>query len=122
MSRRKPQTTNNQPAATSSPLRAAIYLRISTDEEHQPFSLEAQRHRLMDFIPTQPGWRHVETYEDQMSGAKVDRPDLARALRDAQLGRYDVLLVYRVDRFARSLKDLVHLLEELEQAGVAFRS
>src|SRR6266540_4327479 len=47
---------------------------------------------------------------------------LSEALRDARLGLYDVLLVYRVDRFARSLKVLVHLLEELERAGVAFRS
>src|SRR5439155_17658184 len=42
--------------------------------------------------------------------------------RDARLGAFDVLLVYRVDRFARSLKVLVWLLEELEAVGVAFRS
>src|SRR5688572_24136166 len=103
-------------------VRVALYLRISTDEEHQPFSLEAQRLKLGQFVPTQPGWVHVETYEDQVSGAKASRPELDRALRDAKLGRFDVLLVYRVDRFARSLKVLVHLLEELEAAGVAFRS
>ena len=103
-------------------VRVGIYLRISTDEEHQPFSLDAQQHRLKAFISSQPGWAHVETYEDQISGAKADRPALGRALRDARLGRFDVLLVYRVDRFARSLKVLVHLLEELEAAGVAFRS
>ncbi|MGH9023693.1 MAG: hypothetical protein ACRDV9_11455, partial [Acidimicrobiia bacterium] len=40
-------------------VRVGIYLRISTDEEHQPFSLEAQRHRLTSFIPTQPAWTHV---------------------------------------------------------------
>jgi len=103
-------------------VRVGIYVRISTDEEHQPFSLDAQQHRLRAFIASQPGWAHVETYEDQISGAKADRPALGRALRDARLGRFDVLLVYRVDRFARSLKVLVHLLEELETAGVAFRS
>jgi len=103
-------------------VRVAIYERISTDEEHQPFSLEAQDHRLLAFIPTQPGWVHVATYQDQMSGAKASRPDLDRAMRDAALGKFDVLLVYRVDRFARSLKVLVHLLEDLEAVGVAFRS
>jgi len=107
---------------TTTTVRVAIYLRISTDEEHQPFSLDAQQHRLKAFISSQPGWAHVETYEDQISGAKADRPALGRALRDARLGRFDVLLVYRVDRFARSLKVLVHLLEELDTAGVAFRS
>ena len=51
--------------------RVGIYLRISTDEEHQPFSLDAQQHRLKAFISSQPGWAHVETYEDQISGAIV---------------------------------------------------
>ena len=49
-------------------------------------------------------------------------PALTDALRDARLGRHDILLVYRVDRFARSLKVLVGLVEELEAVGVAFRS
>jgi site-specific DNA recombinase len=102
--------------------RVAVYLRISTDEEHQPFSLEAQRHRLGAFIESQPGWRQTAIYEDQVSGAKANRPALDKALADARAGRFDVLLVYRVDRFARSLKVLVGLLEELDHAGVAFRS
>lgn len=115
------RTTGRTPTAEATP-RVALYLRISTDEEHQPFSLEAQEHRLSAFVPTQPGWAHVRTYVDRTSGAHAERPGLSDALRDARLGLYDVLLVYRVDRFARSLKVLVHLLEELDQAGVAFRS
>jgi site-specific DNA recombinase len=103
-------------------LRVAVYLRISTDEEHQPFSLDAQRHRLGAFIESQPGWTQTAVYEDQVSGAKANRPALDKALVDARAGRFDVLLVYRVDRFARSLKVLVGLLEELDRAGVAFRS
>jgi len=104
------------------PTRVACYLRISTDEEHQPFSLGAQEARLAAFVASQPAWEHVKTYTDQFSGASAERPALAEALRDARLGRYDVLLVYRVDRFARSLKVLVGLLEQFEDAGVAFRS
>lgn len=104
-------------------VRVAVYLRISTDEEHQPFSLEGQDHRLRAFIESQPGWTLArKPYVDQMSGAKIERPALQRALRDASLGLYDVLLVYRVDRFARKLSVLVDLLEELDRCGVAFRS
>ncbi len=104
-------------------MRVAVYLRISTDEEHQPFSLEAQEHRLRAFIESQPGWTLArQPYVDQMSGAKIERPALQKALRDAALGLYDVLLVYRVDRFARKLGVLVELLEQLEKSGVAFRS
>lgn len=116
------RATSDAGGLTPTTVRVAIYLRISTDEEHQPFSLEAQEHRLTAFVPTQPGWVHVETYKDQISGAKADRPELNRALLDARLGRYDVLLVYRVDRFARSLKVLVDLLGALDSCGVAFRS
>ena len=108
--------------AGAGPIRVACYLRISTDEDHQPFSLGAQETRLGAFVASQPGWEQVKTYTDQFSGAYAERPALDQALRDARLGRYDILLVYRVDRFARSLKVLVALLEELEQAGVAFRS
>lgn len=104
-------------------VRVAIYLRISTDEEHQPFSLEAQEHRLRAFIESQPGWCLARPpYVDQMSGAYLERPQLQKALRDSALGLYDVLLVYRVDRFARKLSVLVELLEQLDSAGVAFRS
>ena len=104
-------------------VRVALYLRISTDEEHQPFSLEAQEHRLRAFVESQPGWVLARSpYVDQMSGAKIERPALQRALRDASLGLYDVLLVYRVDRFARKLSVLVDLLEQLDNSGVAFRS
>jgi site-specific DNA recombinase len=104
-------------------VRVAVYLRISTDEENQPFSLDAQDHRLRAFIESQPGWTLARNpYVDQMSGAYIDRPQLQRALRDASLGLFDVLLVYRVDRFARKLSALVDLLEQLEASGVAFRS
>ena len=105
------------------PLRVAIYIRISTDEEHQPFSLEAQIAKLSAYITSQPGWEMVgKPYRDEASGATLERPDLQKALAAARAGRFDVLLVYRVDRLARSLRGLVHILDELDQAGVVFRS
>jgi site-specific DNA recombinase len=64
----------------------------------------------------------VACFHDDASGATTHRPDLQRAMAAACAGMFDVLLVYRVDRFSRSLRDTVTLLEELDQAGVAFRS
>ena len=122
MTSRKTTTRSVPNLATKGATRVALYLRISTDEEHQPFSLSAQEHRLAAFVTSQPGWEHVKTYTDQFSGAYAERPALQQALSDARLGLYDILLVYRVDRFARSLKVLVGLLEELDTIGVAFRS
>ena len=104
------------------PRRIAIYTRRSTDDEHQPFSIEAQLAALTSYIKSQPGWTLVLKFSDDASGATTDRPDLQRALRAAKAGRYDVLLVYRVDRFSRRLSDLLDLLHELDDAGVAFCS
>ncbi len=103
-------------------VRVAIYVRRSTDEEHQPFSIEAQDSRLGSYVKSQPGWSLVARFEDDASGAKLDRPGLDNALAAARAGRFDVLLVYRVDRFTRRIRDLVSLLEELDAAGVVFRS
>ena len=52
----------------------------------------------------------------------TERPGLKRALAEARAGRFDLLLVYRVDRFSRSVRGLAQLLEDLDAAGVAFRS
>lgn len=103
-------------------MRAATYTRISTDEAHQPYSLEAQATRLQSYIDSQPDWELVKSFTDQKSGATTDRPGLQRAISEAKAKRFDLLLVYRVDRFARSVRGLAHLLEELDKAGVAFRS
>jgi len=100
----------------------AVYLRRSTDDEHQPFSIDAQQTALEAYVKSQPGWTLVATYSDDASGASAQRPSLQRALRAARAGRYDVLLVYRVDRFSRRLSDLLDLLADLDDAGVSFAS
>ena len=104
------------------PLRIATYTRISTDEDHQPYSLEAQAGRLEKYVASQDGWTLVRRFSDQKSGATLDRPELQRALREAKAGRFDLLLVYRVDRLSRSVRGLAHILEELDAVSVAFRS
>jgi site-specific DNA recombinase len=103
-------------------VRVAIYRRISTDEERQPFSLEAQQERLAAYVAAQSGWVLTRSYSDRMSGKRLDRPGLQQALADARTGRYDLLLVFKVDRLARSTGGLARVLEELDGAGVAFRS
>jgi DNA invertase Pin-like site-specific DNA recombinase len=108
--------------AAEAGVRVAVYIRRSTDEEHQPFSLEAQESKLRAYITPQPGWGLVATFGDDASGATLERPGLRKALAAARAGRFDVLLVYRVDRFTRRIRDLVALLDDLDTAGVAFRS
>ena len=64
--------------AAGTPRRVAIYMRRSTDDEHQPFSLDAQRAALDKYIGSQPGWTIVAEYEDDASGATTDRPGLRK--------------------------------------------
>jgi site-specific DNA recombinase len=103
-------------------VRVAIYVRRSTDDENQPYSIDVQDTRLDAYIASQPNWQLVLRFADDASGASTERKDLQRALAAARAGLYDVLLVYRVDRFSRSLRDTVTLLDELDTAGVTFRS
>jgi DNA invertase Pin-like site-specific DNA recombinase len=61
-----------------------------------------------------------KVYEEAISGGRWHRPELARLLDQLRPG--DVVLVWKLDRLSRSLKDLLHLLERIEAAGVGFRS
>jgi site-specific DNA recombinase len=117
--------TSRQPVAPEGlheDVRVGVYVRRSTDDAHQPYSIEAQDTRLAAYIGSQPGWRQVARFTDDASGATTIRPGLQRALAVARAGGIDVLLVYRVDRLTRSLRDLVTLLDDLDRAGVVFRS
>src|SRR6266508_3573201 len=102
--------------------RDAIYTRISTDEDRQPFSLGVQAERLEAYARSQDGFRIVRRFTDQASGATLDRPGLRRALEEAAAGVYELLLVYRVDRLSRSVRQLAEIGENLDQFGVSLRS
>ncbi|MBI3686100.1 MAG: recombinase family protein [Actinobacteria bacterium] len=125
---RRPRSRRGDPPATPNDTntgtrRVAIYVRRSTDDEHQPFTIDAQLTALTSYVNSQPGWMLAgDPYSDDASGAILDRPGLQRILTAAKAGRFDVLLVYRVDRFSRRLSDLLDLLNELDEAGVAFCS
>ncbi|MBQ1072496.1 recombinase family protein [Micromonospora sp. C31] len=118
--RRAPTTT--QPDTSTGPCRVCIYIRRSTDDEHQPFSLLAQRTALRRYVDNNPGWVIVCEFEDDASGATTERPGLKKALDAAKAGLYDVLLVYRVDRFSRSLAHFVDLAATLDAANVRVAS
>src|SRR5262245_45834431 len=85
------------------------YARVSTDGQSLA-SQDAQLH--------QAGCAKV--YAEKISGARSDRPELAKALRRLQTG--DVLMVTRLDRLARSTKDLLNVLDELAKRGAGFKS
>src|SRR6266545_4796091 len=106
------------------PTRVATLTRRSTDEQHQPFSIELQDAKLAAYTNSQDNWTLVRKYTDNQSGATLDRPGLQRALADARAGLYDLLLVYKVDRLARTVRMLVQMLgviAEFERATIIDR-
>lgn len=92
-------------------MKAGLYERVSTDEQvKEGYSIAAQDNKGKAFIESQ-GWTVHDVYVDDGESAKdLDRPDLQRLLRDAEEGKIDVIVVYRLDRLTRSVKDLYDLL------------
>ena len=100
-------------------MRAAIYARVSTNNGQDP---TVQTGELREYCQRR-GWEIAGEYVDLgVSGAKDSRPELNRLMADAKRRRFDVILVWKLDRFGRSLRHLVNALAELESVGVAFVS
>lgn len=97
--------------------KAAVYIRISTDDQNTAM----QNDELPTYCAAR-GWAVTEIYTDKMSGAKDRRPALDRLMADARRKRFDVVVVWRFDRFARSTSHLLRALEEFSALGVDFVS
>jgi len=115
-------------AAIQAPVRCGIYCRVSTDERlGQEFnSLHAQREAAEAFIASQrsEGWTaSPEPYNDGgWSGATTERPALKQLLADVVDGKIDTVIVYKLDRLSRSMRDFLNLIALFEKHGVAFVS
>src|SRR3954454_9300945 len=99
--------------------RAAIYARVSTVDRGQ--DPETQLRQLREYADRR-AFTVVQEYVDRASGARNDRPEYRAMLEAARKRRFDVLLVWRYDRFARSLRELVNALAEFEGLGIEFVS
>lgn len=95
--------------------RAVLYARVSTADKGQDWSAQIEELRL---VAARRGWEIVGEYSDETSGLKAKRPGLGEAMRRARAGNVDILASVAVDRIARSLINLLHLVDELEELGV----
>jgi DNA invertase Pin-like site-specific DNA recombinase len=98
-------------------MRAALYARVSTPEQ----SLDNQLIDLRRMAKTR-GYEIVREYTDVMSGTKAKRPGLTDLLRDARKKRFDAIFVAAFDRVARSTKNFLELIDELNDLGIEFAS
>lgn len=104
-------------------MKVAIYIRVSTtDQAREGFSIPAQRERLTLYANAQD-WEIYDYYVDDGYSAKdTNRPAFQRLMQDAEKRNIDVILVHKLDRFTRSVKDLYEVLEKLSKYNVSFRS
>ncbi len=115
-------------AEVSTRIRCAIYTRKSTDEGlDQPFnSLDAQRESAEAYIRSQKdtGWVALaDRYDDGgFTGANVDRPALKRLLADVETGKVDSIVVYRLDRLTRRVRDFATIIDMLGSHKATFVS
>lgn len=125
-----PRRRKSEPAKanTAATVRCGIYTRKSSDEGlQQEFnSLDAQREAAEAYITSQKaeGWVCLpERYDDGgFTGGNTDRPALKRLLADIEAGRVDTVVVYKIDRFSRSLADFMRMMTVFEEHEVAFVS
>ena len=110
-----------QPAPAT--VRVARYRRTSAAEGTQPDGLDAQEQVLTTFIASRPGWVQAGDYVESASGKNVTgRPQLQRLLGDAAAGKFDVVVVARIDRWSCDLHDLLGTIAVLSDHNVAFQS
>lgn len=102
-------------------MKAAGYVRVSTQEQAKNgYSITEQADKIRTYCELKE-WDLVETYEDPgYTGTNYDRPGLQRMLSETH--RFDIVVVFRLDRLSRSQEGALHLVNDLKAKGIAFNS
>ena len=104
-------------------MKPAIYIRVSTTEQaDEGFSVAAQEARLKGYCDLHELDPPVVFSDPGVSGGNLDRPGIQELIRDVTAGKISHVLVWRLDRLSRSLKDILYMSELFQDHGVAFVS
>lgn len=104
--------------------KTGIYLRVSTEEQaREGFSIHAQKEKLTSYANIND-WDIYDFYiDDGISGKNItDRPSINRLIEDVKSGNVNNVLIYKLDRLTRSVKDLINLIELFEENNCSFNS
>ncbi len=106
-------------------MKAALYARVSSEEQVEGYSIDAQR-RAFQVLVEGRGWMEYREYVDEGKSARVDninkRPAFKEMMGDAVARKFDVLVVHKLDRFSRNLRITLEYFDKLLNAGVTFIS
>src|ERR687898_314531 len=112
-------------ATTTRTVRAALYERVSSEEQVEGYSLDAQDRAGRLYCETH-GLEAVHVYRDEGRSGRTDdlskRPAFRQMLNDAEAGLFDVVVVHKLDRFARNRRVAFEAFERLAKARVGFVS
>lgn len=98
-----------------SQVRVGLYARVSRHDKDQ--NPENQLIKMKEFV-ARHGWEIFRIYIDRASGAKTSRPGFDQMLRDARARWFDVIVIVRLDRLARSTRQLLNVVDDLTKRGV----
>ncbi len=104
-------------------LKVAVYSRVSTEEQaKEGLSVDAQIDKCKSYCKARD-WQVFKVYKDAgYSAGTLNRPALELLLRDAETQKFNIILVYKIDRFSRNLKDLIIVLDNLKEKKINFTS
>lgn len=91
--------------------RAAIYTRVSSALQRDNFSIAGQK-KLLEEVCQRNGWEIYEVYTDNgLTGKNMNRPALLKMNEDAKNGKFDIILIYRLNRLARNTKHMIDMVD-----------
>lgn len=97
--------------------RTGLYIRVSTSKQEEGYSIPLQKERLIAFCKAK-GWAVAGVFIDPgHSGSSLDRPGITALVDGVKAGKFDVVLVYKLDRLSRSQRDTLFLIEDVFMAN-----
>jgi site-specific DNA recombinase len=104
-------------------MKVGIYCRVSTEEQKKEgLSIQAQKHRCINYAKSKD-WEIYSIYIDEAkTGSNKERPAFKDLMNDLNIKKIEAVLVYKIDRLTRNLKDLLALLETFKQIDIKFIS
>jgi len=97
--------------------KVAFYIRVSIGEQTKGYSLEGQKSTLESWAEDM-GWKWVKTYYEEASAKDLEREKFKEMITDAKNGLFDGVCIVDSDRFSRSTKDLLNVMDDLQTHGV----
>ena len=111
----------NEDITVTEKRRVALYIRVSSADQMKNSSMDVQADRLKRHCKENKYLFRIYREKGE-SGYSTDRPEFQRMLQDAEMGKFEMILVDKIDRLCRNIRDLVDVYSDLDELGVGIKS